>query len=132
MAQETTVSKVTDMQNDQEDLQREQQDLKEHTLKRLDALDEKMEWFLSKGQQGAHPLSDWMSQLEGQLYDRTTSIEQQLTPLGSHMEQQQTRLTRVGNQLEQQQRHLTRLGNIIDGQQESTRKVEDVGTLKFS
>ena len=45
----------------------EQEDLKEHTLNRLDALDEKMEWFLSKGQQGAHPLSDRMSHIEQQL-----------------------------------------------------------------
>ena len=50
----------------QDDLRQEQQDLKEHTLNRLDAIDEKMEWFLSKGQQGAHPLSDRMSQIEEQ------------------------------------------------------------------
>ena len=155
------------MQNDQDDLRQEQQDLKEHTLNRLDALDEKMEWFLSKGQQGAHPLSERLSQLEGQLYDGTTSIEQQLTPLGSYMEQQQTQLARLetqltplgshmdrqeaqlawihnqmeeqqsylfrlGNKLDEQKSQLTRLGNKLDDQQESTRRVEDVGTLKFS
>ena len=134
------------MQNDQEDVKSEQRDLKEHTLNRLDALDEKMEWFLSKGQQGAHPLSDRLSHLEGQLYNGTTSIEKQLTPLGSHMEQQQTRLNRLGNKMDKQQSYLyrlgnkldeqktqlTRLGNKLDDQQELTRRVEDVGTFKFS
>ena len=56
-----------DLRQAQDDLRQEEQDLKEHTLNRLDALDEKMEWFLSKGQQGAHPLSDRISQIEGLL-----------------------------------------------------------------
>ena len=65
-AQEDMQKKLTDMKQAQDDLRQEQQDLKEHTLNRLDAIDEKMEWFLSKGQQGAHPLSDRMSQIEEQ------------------------------------------------------------------
>ena len=52
------------LRQERQDLRQEQQDLKEHTLNRLDALDQKMEWFLSKGQQGAHPLSDRISQIE--------------------------------------------------------------------
>ena len=48
-------------------IKQDHEDLKEHTLNRLDALDEKMEWFLSKGQQGAHPLSDRMSKIESLL-----------------------------------------------------------------
>ena len=73
-AQKDMQKKLTDMkqaQDDvrqaQDDLRQEQQDLKEHTLNRLDALDDKMEWFLSKGQQGAHPLSDRISQIEEML-----------------------------------------------------------------
>ena len=63
-AQKDMQKKLTDMKQAQDDMRQEQQDLKEHTLNRLDALDEKMEWFLSKGQQGAHPLSDRISQME--------------------------------------------------------------------
>ena len=58
----------------QDDLRQEQQDLKEHTLNRLDAIDEKMEWFLSKGQQGAHPLSDRMSQIEEHLEQQNATL----------------------------------------------------------
>ena len=65
-AQKDMQKKLTDMKQAQDDLRQEQQDLKEHTLNRLDSIDEKMEWFLSKGQQGAHPLSDRMSQIEEQ------------------------------------------------------------------
>ena len=65
--QEDMQKKLTDLKQNQDDLRQEQQDLKEHTLNRLDAIDEKMEWFLSKGQQGAHPLSDRMSQIENLL-----------------------------------------------------------------
>ena len=63
-AQKDMQKKLADIKQAQDDLKQEQQDLKEHTLNRLDALDEKIEWFLSKGQQGAHPLSDRMSQIE--------------------------------------------------------------------
>ena len=63
-ALEDVQKKLTDVKQTQDDLKQEQQDLKEYTLNRLDALDEKMEWFLSKGQQGAHPLSDRISQIE--------------------------------------------------------------------
>ena len=89
VTQERIINKMADMQNDQEDVRREQRDLKEHTLNRLDAIDEKMEWFLSKGQQGAHPLSERMSHLEGQLYNGTTSIEKQLVQLGNQIDEQQ-------------------------------------------
>ena len=41
-------------------------DLKEHILDRLDALDEKSVWCLSKGQQGASPLSDRVTRTEEQ------------------------------------------------------------------
>ena len=41
-------------------------DLKEHILDRLDALDEKSAWCLSKGQQGAHPVNDRMNRTEEQ------------------------------------------------------------------
>ena len=70
-AQKDMQKKLTDMKQaqdnmkqEQDNLKQEQQDLKEHTLNRLDAIDEKMEWFLSKGQQGAHQLSDRISQME--------------------------------------------------------------------
>ena len=66
-AQKDVQKKLADIKQAQDDLKQEQQDLKEHTLNRLDALDEKMEWFLSNGQQGAHPLSDRMSQIESLL-----------------------------------------------------------------
>ena len=62
-------------------IKQDHEDLKEHTLNRLDAIDEKMEWFLSKGQQGAHPLSDRISQIESLLnttLNRMTRIEDQL------------------------------------------------------
>ena len=78
VAQEELINKMADMQNDQEDVRMEQRDLKEHTLNRLDAIDEKMEWFLSKGQQGAHPLSERLSQLEEKLDNRTTNIRKQI------------------------------------------------------
>ena len=73
-AQEDMQKKLTDMKQAQDDLRQEQQDLKKHTLNRLDTLDEKMEWFLSKGQQGAHPLSDRMSQIEGKLEVLNTTL----------------------------------------------------------
>ena len=62
-------------------IKQDHEDLKEHTLNRLDAIDEKIEWFLSKGQQGAHPLSDRISQIESLLnttLNRMTRIEDQL------------------------------------------------------
>ena len=66
-AQKDMQKKLTDKKQAQDNMIQEQQDLKEHTLNRLDAIDEKMEWFLSKGQQGAHPLSDRISQIEEML-----------------------------------------------------------------
>ena len=66
-AQEDMQKKLTDMKQAQDDLRQEQQDLKEHTLNRLDAINGKLELLLSKCQQGAHPLSDRMSQIEGLL-----------------------------------------------------------------
>ena len=63
-AQEGLLKKVSVLTQQQEDLRQEQQDLKEHILNRLDDIDEKTAWFLSKGQQGTHPLSDRISQIE--------------------------------------------------------------------
>ena len=56
-AQESMLRKITEMRTEQEDL-------KEHTLNRLDSLDEKIGWLLSEKQQGAHPLSDRTSPTE--------------------------------------------------------------------
>ena len=66
-ALEDVHKKLKGMKQAQDELRQEQQDLKEHTLNHLDAIDKKIEWFLSKGQQGAHPLSDRMSQIESLL-----------------------------------------------------------------
>ena len=66
-----------DIQKKLMDMKQAQDDLKEHTLNRLDAIDEKLELLLSKGQQGAHPLSDRISQIE------------------QHQEQQNTTLVRI-------------------------------------
>ena len=80
-AQKKMQNKLADMKQAQDtlrqaqdDLRQEQQDLKEHTLNRLDAIDEKMEWFLSKGQQGAHPLSDRISQIEQHLEQQNATL----------------------------------------------------------
>ena len=48
-------------------IKQDHEDLKMHTLNRLDAIDEKTAWCLSNGQQGSHPLSDRMSRIEDQL-----------------------------------------------------------------
>ena len=72
--QEDMQKKLADIKQAQEDMRLEQQDLKEHTLNRLDAIDEKIEWFLSKGQQGAHPLSDRMSQIEEHLEQQNATL----------------------------------------------------------
>ena len=77
-AQKDMQKKLTDMKQAQDDVIQEQQDLKEHTLNRLDALDEKMEWFLSKGQQGAHQLSDRISQIEEMLNSTLPLIKEVL------------------------------------------------------
>ena len=80
-AQKKMQNKLADMKQAQDtlrqaqdDLRQEQQDVKEHTLNRLDALDEKMKWFLSKGQQGAHPLSDRMNQIEEHLQQQNVTL----------------------------------------------------------
>ena len=49
---------IQTLKADQDSMKEEQSDLKEHILKRLDAIDEKTEWLLTKGQQWAHQLSD--------------------------------------------------------------------------
>ena len=54
---------------DQDSIKMNQQDLKEHLLNRLDAIDQKTEWCLTNGQQGAHPLSERMSSIEHLLND---------------------------------------------------------------
>ena len=97
-AQEGMQKKLTDMKQAQNDLRQEQQDLKEHTLNRLDALDEKMEWFLSKGQQGAHPLSDRMSQIEEQQNVTLTKITNILHPLSDRVSQIEGLLAQVVHQ----------------------------------
>ena len=73
-AQKDMQKKLTDMKQAQDNLKQEQQDLKEHTLNSLDALNEKMEWFLSKGQQGAHPLSDRISLIEEHLEQQNATL----------------------------------------------------------
>ena len=73
-AQEGLLKKVSDLTQQQEDLRQEQQDLKEHILNRLDDIDEKTAWFLSKGQQGAHPLSGRMSQIEEHLEQQNPTL----------------------------------------------------------
>ena len=63
-----------DIQKKLMDMKQAQDDLKEHTLNRLDAIDEKLEWLLSKGQQGAHPLSDRISQIEQHREHQNTTL----------------------------------------------------------
>ena len=104
--QEDMQKKLTDLRQNQDDMRQEQQDLKEHTLNRLDALDEKMEWFLSKGQQGAHPLSDRMSQIEEQQNVTLTKITNILQPLGDRMSQ-------IEEHLEQQNATLAWIKDIL-------------------
>ena len=96
-AQKKMQNKLADMKQAQDtlrqaqdDLRQEQQDVKEHTLNRLDALDEKMKWFLSKGQQGAHPLGDRMSQIEEHLEQQNVTLNEItniLHPLSDRMSQ---------------------------------------------
>ena len=99
--QEDMQKKLTDIRQNQDDLRQEQQDLKEHTLNRLDALDEKMEWFLSKGQQGAHPMSDRMSQIEGKLEQQNVTLNilhpmsDRMSQIEQHLQQQNTTLALI-------------------------------------
>ena len=87
------------MKEHQDNIQQDQQDLKQHTLNRLDALDEKMEWFLSKGQQGAHPLSDTISQIKGQLEDQRSMLSAIKESLGPHINE---KLSQIEARLDRQ------------------------------
>ena len=73
-AQDDQRQEQDDLKQAQDDLRQEQQDLKEHTLNRLDAIDEKLEWVLSKGNQGSHPLSDRISQTEQHRKQQNTTV----------------------------------------------------------
>ena len=59
-------------------------------MNRLDVIDEKIDWFLSKGQQGAHPLSDRISQIEQHLEQQNVTLNEItniLHPLSDRMSQ---------------------------------------------
>ena len=74
---EAVTDVIQTMKADQDNMKRDQEDLKEHLLNRLNAIDQKTEWFLTNGQQGVHPLSKRMSGIE-QLLNETSKNVQEL------------------------------------------------------
>ena len=72
--QEDMQKKLADIKQAQEDMRLEQQDQNEHTQNRLDAIDEKLELLLSKGQEGGHPPSDRISQIEQHWEQHNTTL----------------------------------------------------------